>query len=71
MMLQEVLSLLTLIGGAVYGTFQIVWTITHDNKKTEVNRRTSPGTRLTSVNLQGTDPSPGSTTFCLYYTPPP
>ncbi|WP_283129147.1 hypothetical protein, partial [Allofournierella massiliensis] len=33
MTLQEVLSLLTLIGGAVYGTFQIVWTITHDNKK--------------------------------------
>ena len=33
MTLQEVLSLLPLIGGAVYGTFHIVWTITHDNKK--------------------------------------
>lgn len=33
MTLEQVLELLTVIGGAVYITFQITWTISNRNKK--------------------------------------
>lgn len=33
MTLEQVLELLTVLGGAVYITFQITWTISNRNKK--------------------------------------
>ena len=33
MTLIEVLALLTLLGGAIFATFEITWKITHDDKK--------------------------------------
>jgi len=33
MTLQDVLGLFALVGGTVFVTFQIVWTVTHDKKR--------------------------------------
>ena len=33
MTFEQVVLLLTLLGGAIYATFQITWTVSHSDKK--------------------------------------
>ena len=41
MTFEQVVLLLTLLGGAIYVTFEITWTVSHDDKKKNDRLQTS------------------------------